>query len=369
MSSNCERWTSECNDFPPQFNTRAGRPSVGAVNRRTHFSINGTPAVDDFAVRMSASRARVAALCKRAAPEVHSGCRRDDTTHSQHSGSAAGQGSAEPRSDASAWPTMDEAAYQGLAREVVEAIKPHSEADPVAILIQFLALAGNAMGRTAYYLVEDDRHHTNLFAVLVGESSKARKGTSLGRVRAIMKIADQGWSDDRLKGGLSSGEGLINEVRDQRKEWNRKEGREEIVDPGISDKRLMIVEPEFAGALAVAERHGNTISTLIRRAWDGDKLQSMTKNSPLCATDPHISLIGHITEDELRARLTRTDMANGFANRFLFVLIRRSKELPLGGALSDGAILHLGEHLKEAVEKAKRFGRVRMTDAATAKWC
>ena len=123
------------------------------------------------------------------------------STDNQHSGSAAGQGS---RSDASAWPTMDEAAYQGLAREVVEAIKPHSEADPVAILIQFLALAGNAMGRTAYYLVEDDRHHTNLFAVLVGESSKARKGTSLGRVRAIMKVADQGWSDDRLKGGLSS---------------------------------------------------------------------------------------------------------------------------------------------------------------------
>jgi len=70
------------------------------------------------------------------------------------------------------------------------------------------------MGRTAYYLVEDDRHHTNLFAVLVGESSKARKGTSLGRVRAIMKVADQGWSDDRLKGGLSSGEGLINAVRE-----------------------------------------------------------------------------------------------------------------------------------------------------------
>src|SRR5262249_25005997 len=127
-----------------------------------------------------------------------------------------------------AWPTMDKAAYQGLAGEVVEAIEPHSESDPVASLIQFLALAGNAMGRTAYYQVEGTRHHANLFAVLVGDSSKARKGTSLGRVRAIMKVADQGWSDNRLKGGLSSGEGLINEVRDERQEWNRKEGREEI---------------------------------------------------------------------------------------------------------------------------------------------
>src|SRR5262249_16629308 len=71
------------------------------------------------------------------------------------------------------WPVMDRAAYYGFAGEVVDTIAPHSEADPVAILIQFLTLAGNAMGRTAYYLVEDDQHHTSLFAVLVGESSKA----------------------------------------------------------------------------------------------------------------------------------------------------------------------------------------------------
>lgn len=76
----------------------------------------------------------------------------------------------------------------------------------------------------------------------------------MGRVRSVAKIADQGWSDDRLKGGLSSGEGLINEVRDERREWDRKAGREEIVDPGVADKRLMIVEAEFASALAVMER-------------------------------------------------------------------------------------------------------------------
>src|SRR5262249_41691232 len=62
-------------------------------------------------------------------------------TSAHNSHSAAGQGPAEPRSDASEWPTMHEAAYYGLAGEVVEAIKPHSEADPVAILIQFLVLA------------------------------------------------------------------------------------------------------------------------------------------------------------------------------------------------------------------------------------
>ena len=207
-----------------------------------------------------------------------------------------------------------------------------------------------------------------MFAVLVGDSAKSRKGTSWGRVRAIGKVSDTTWADDRVKGGLSSGEGLINEVRDERKEWNKKEGREEVVDAGVKDKRLMVVEPEFASVLAVAERHGNTLSALMRRAWDGDKLTTITKNTPLCATGAHISTVGHITTDELRARLTRTDMANGFANRFMFALVKRSKLLPFGGDLDDCEIERLGERLREVVTFAAAVGRVTMTADAKAKW-
>ena len=224
------------------------------------------------------------------------------------------------------------------------------------------------IGRSAYYQVESDRHHANLFAVLTGASSKARKGTSAGRVSAIVKFADQRWSDDRVKGGLSSGEGLINEIRDEVKKWNAKEKAEEVVDPGIADKRLMVFEPEFASALSCCERHGNTLSPLIRKAWDGGKLATMTRTSPLTATGAHISIIGHVTVDELRARLTRTDAANGFANRFLFPLVKRSKELPFGGDLTDSQVLHLGEQLQQLIIKAQAIGRVTMTDDARKKW-
>ena len=63
-----------------------------------------------------------------------------------------------------AWPVMNDAAYYGLAGEVVRTIEPHSEADPVALLLQFLTLAGNVIGRSPYYQVEADDHHANLFA-------------------------------------------------------------------------------------------------------------------------------------------------------------------------------------------------------------
>ena len=266
------------------------------------------------------------------------------------------------------WPGMAGAAYHGLAGEVVRIIGPHSEADPVALLVQFLTATGNLMGRTAYYQVESDRHCPNIFSVMVGDSAKARKGTSWGRVRALGFIADPEWFGGRVKGGLSSGEGLINEVRDERKEWNKKSGCEEVVDGGIKDKRLMVVEPEFASALSVAERHGNTISPIIRNAWDGVRLATLVKNSPLSATGAHISILGHVTIDELRARITRTDLANGFANRFIFVLVKRSKLLPHGGDLDERDLERLGERLREAIAFANTVGRVTMTTDASEAW-
>jgi 8-oxo-dGTP pyrophosphatase MutT (NUDIX family) len=213
------------------------------------------------------------------------------------------------------WPTMDEAAYHGLAGDIVRTIKPHTEADPVAILIQFLIYFGNVIGDTAHYKHEEDVHHTNLFCILVGASGRSRKGVSGNRAKSVFKGVDEIWEASRMKGGLSSGEGLIEEVRDEVKRWNVKDQVEEIVDPGVKDKRLVVTETEYGRVLAACGRQGNILSAILRQAWDSSKLSTMTRNSPLTATAPHISLIGHITPDELRAQLTRTDAANGYANR------------------------------------------------------
>jgi hypothetical protein len=187
-------------------------------------------------------------------------------------------------------------------------------------------------------------------------------------VRAVFEHVDADWAKTRIKGGLSSGEGLINEVRDPVEKWNVKEHVAEIVDTGVEDKRLLDMEPEFANTLAVMERPGNTLSCVIRNAWDGGTLETMTANSKRLATGAHISIVGHITEDELRARLTRTDAANGFGNRFLFIFVRRSKLLPFGGNLDPADIAMLGEFLREAAEFAKTVGRIRMTPAARNLW-
>ena len=266
-----------------------------------------------------------------------------------------------------AWPVMHEAAYYGLAGEVVRSIEPHSEADPVAILLQFLAAFGNAVGISPYYQVEGDKHRAKLFVVTSGATSKGRKGTALGRIRQLMAIAAPDWERDNIQTGLSSGEGVIFHVRDPISTLG-KDGKTEQVDAGVTDKRLMLVTEEFAGALRVMERAGNTLSPVLRDAWGTSKLQTLTKNSPLKATDPHISIIGHVTDDELRAVLTKVEMANGFANRFLFARVRRSKLLPHGGHLDFGTLQDLGERIATRLGQAQTLGRITMTDVAAEAW-
>ncbi len=80
-------------------------------------------------------------------------------------------------------------------------------------------------------------------------------------------------------GGLSTGEGLIYAVRDAMVSEDD-DGNPMVLDAGAEDKRLMVVEGEFAGPLRAMTREGNTLSVLIRQAWDGGKLSTLTRNLP-----------------------------------------------------------------------------------------
>jgi hypothetical protein len=251
-------------------------------------------------------------------------------------------------------PILKDAAMHGLAGQVVNTILPHSEADKAALLLHFLAGYGSVIGRKSYCQVESTRHYSNIFFACVGETAKGRKGTAWNRVRDILARIDPLWALERIQSGLSSGEGLIAAVADH--------------DGAATDRRLFVVQAEFASTLKVMAREGNTLSPLIREAWDSGSLRTLVKRDPLHVEDAHISIVAHITRDELRRCLTLTESANGFANRILWARSVRSKCLPEGGSLSDRELDALAVSLRPAVE----FGRVarllRRDDAARKLW-
>ncbi|MGH9068002.1 MAG: DUF3987 domain-containing protein [Acidimicrobiales bacterium] len=236
-----------------------------------------------------------------------------------------------------AWPSPPaKAAYSGLAGELVGALAPSTEADPVSILVQLLVGVGSVLGRRAHYQVGASRHGTNEFVALVGPSGSGRKGSSWDLVEAILSRIDSTWAARRVQSGLSSGEGLI---------WHLRDG-EYGPQP---DPRLLVVEPELASVLKAVSRDNSTLSPVLRNAWDGKALQVLTKHDPVRASAAHVSVIGHITAPELRRHVSGTEAVNGFLNRFLILACRRARLLPEGGTPYQGVLDPLVEALGEAV--------------------
>ena len=270
------------------------------------------------------------------------------------------------------WPVRREGALYGLAGEIVRFVEPETEADPMAVQVQFLAAFGTMIGRGAHFMVGPTAHYCNLFAVIVGDTAKGRKGTSADLVKAALEEASLGVKLPRVVGGMVSGEGLIYHVRDALPKAEQTGGKGASKQPqaqdtlGVTDKRLLILESEFGAVLNVMRREGNTLSPVVRMAWDSKPLGTLAKNSPNQATGAHVSIIGHITQAELLKSLHDVEGYNGFGNRFLWVCARRARLLPNGGANLD--LSRFQARLAECIDFASSAKRLTRDAEAEAYW-
>ncbi len=254
------------------------------------------------------------------------------------------------------WPVLGADALSGVAGDIVRTIIPHSEADHANLLMQFLALFGNAAGGNAHALAGGVRHPMRLFVVIVGDSASA-KGEAAGRIRHLLSYVDPDWERACIKTGLSSGEGLINAVRDPD---DLTEGQ---TPP---EQRALFLESEYGVALARMGWERNALSGYMRQAWDGPRIATLTKQ-PTVATNAYVGINGHVTPHELRQNLAGVDLSNGFANRHLWVKVRRAADRPDGGGVPHYG--RLTSHLTDALTFARTIDRPIVRDAAaTALW-
>lgn len=275
-----------------------------------------------------------------------------------------------PDAPASApWPDpLGDAVRIGVIGRFLDAVESQTEADQAAMAVDLLLRIGNAVHRGPCLSVSGDRHGCNLFALIIGATAQGRKGTSSAYPRAVMQRADALWSENCCKNGLSSGEGVVWAVRDPAEIGTDKKTGEPIFDNGASDKRLFVLETEFARTLKSAGRRENTLSPILRQAWEGARLATMTK-VPYCASDSHISLLAHVTKAEFKGLLSDGDVSGGTINRFLFVASRRQRELPFGGHVSDQVLDEIGTMVAQCIDIARRHaGEMHFTPEARAQW-
>lgn len=266
-------------------------------------------------------------------------------------------------------PQPDRLCLYGLTSEVALAGSEETETNPYAIAANFIAYLSCAIGRGPYLPIGDTRHHARLYFLHIGRSGRGRKGDALSlviRLHEALGALDPSCMPQIHRGGLSTREGLVALMHD-----GFKQGRQE--EAPVEDKRLWVVESEFANVLHQSRREGNTLSAALRDCWDGVSLKPATKTHRLHASHPHLTLSGAISPSELLALMSHRELTNGFANRFLMIWAERSRILPFPKATPEHQVDELARRVLAVLRfaQAHQFQRrdwLRMELSAQAQW-
>ncbi|OLE29602.1 MAG: hypothetical protein AUG44_03380 [Actinobacteria bacterium 13_1_20CM_3_71_11] len=254
-------------------------------------------------------------------------------------------------------------AWHGAIGKAVLGIAPYTEADPVAILAQALAMFGALVGISPHTTVGGVVHRARIWPLLIGPSAWGRKGTSLHDAKWLTRRMS-GYASKFLASrkllGLSTAEGLLTALGAGPPP---KEPDAEALAP---DGALYVEETEFERVLNMAKRDGNTLTQLLRQLWEDDSAGTATRANPLRVDRAHITVIGHITAEGLKAKLSESELAGGTANRFLLIgcdhtqLLSRELERP--------DLAELLRTLGEAAEQARAVRLVRRDRRAGDLW-
>jgi hypothetical protein len=254
-------------------------------------------------------------------------------------------------------PTADPVMYHGVLGDIVTAASPSTEADPVGVYASLLAGTGVAIGPSPYLQVGNTRHPLLVWPLLFGRTGSGRKGEATNTAEPFLHIAEPVMADITVA-GLSSGEGLIERIRD---------ASDDGKDPGVADKRLLIIEAEFGSVMIRSRREGSTLAAVQRQAWDGRAL-SVLNRKMIKASASHVAVIGHITPQEFRLRLAEADLAGGTYNRYLPLFVERSKLLAIPAGTNPHDLAKLGERLGQAIAEARKTTLIKLGDEAAALW-
>ena len=266
-------------------------------------------------------------------------------------------------------PQAESACLYGLIGEVARAGSEGTETNAHAIAANFMAYLSCAIGRGVYLPIGNTRHHARLFCLHIGRSGRGRKGDAVSlvlRIDQALRAMDGPLAPQVHRGGLSSREGLVALMHD-----GYRQGRQDVLP--IDDKRLWVVESEFANVLHQGRRDGNTLSAALRDCWDGVDLKPATKSNRLYASDPHVCLSGAISPGELTGLMSARELTNGFANRFLMIWAERTRMLPFPKETPQTVVEQLAARTRDvlAFTRADRHDerdRLRMELSPQAQW-
>ena len=245
--------------------------------------------------------------------------------------------------------------YGFVGEIALEAANGKEVNEYAAFMYLLTALSAN-FGRDIYLPIGDSYHHSRLFCLHLGRSAKGRKGETMKLVDRILEKATEidiknNHSNEIVcvthKGGLSTREGLISLIHDGINLGAKNE------EPAINDKRMLVIESEFANVLHQSKRDGNTLSAAIRDLYDGRSVYPLIKTNKMGATDPHIAIWGNITPSELVELVSERELSNGSFNRYITIFAERYNLVSMPEPTPHHKVLEYALKCLDVIEWAK----------------
>ncbi|MFE0022369.1 DUF3987 domain-containing protein [Amycolatopsis sp. NPDC059021] len=268
-------------------------------------------------------------------------------------------------------PPMDATAFDCYLGSVVHEVAEFTEGDPVNVLASLIGVAGVHLGQKPHVRAGDDLHPLLVWPLIIGRTNSGRKGAGWSSAKRLAVAAAPDFMTANLRSGLTSGEGLASMFTDDPKPSGEADDLDAKPRAGgrlpAGDRRLLVFEAEWAGVMERMKRDGNSLSATLRAAWEGGDLSTMAVTARV-APESHVGIIGHITPEEFRSKVSTSDLAGGTYNRFLPVMVSRAHFLPGGQGAPDTIVKGIGAEMAERLDNGRKLGALGFTPAGNDLW-
>ena len=202
-----------------------------------------------------------------------------------------------------------------LCNEYIDIMTDVTEAPASYHFFTFMTVVGMSLNRNVYVKLGLDRVYPNLWTMIVGQTGRARKSSTIKKGRDLLfRIAP----DIQILSSMATWEGLLLAM-------SRKEE-----EPDLKCEKTIVCMSEFDSLLK--RSRNEAIAHLIPNLCDlydcPDDAKNSTKGSPIVVKNPFLSIIAGIQPEILEKSFQAGDVNGGFAGRFIYVYDVSDKEIP-----------------------------------------
>lgn len=251
---------------------------------------------------------------------------------------------------ANSTPTLPEHVWTGWLEEFRQWVRPTTDACEESIYAAGLLALSCAIGRTVSVNYAGALY-SNLYVVIVGPTSVARKSTVLRRARSVLQ---RGFTADFLRWARSVGsaEGLLERFCREQESGTGKS--KQLIFAPIPGQRLVLDESEFTTLFVKMARPATAnLHEVFLNLFDGEDYKPHTRSRPMEIQEPFFSILSATTPTMLEKRIDDVHLTSGLLPRFAF--FQATPRPPM--AYPEMANLDGLEHLSQGLQRLNQYAQ------------